>query len=169
MRERERERCLKCVSIVKWFYFLSAAVRDNTSTRNKNPGRNNNKKNSNSKQRVNANKRKQSQQQQAVTAVKEAPAKPAKTTPAEIKKRTKPAAAAVEAAANASSTNSSSDSSGAPAQCSPPKDLAPSRLCKTTYNTTAPMYGVSLTSGQPVTIVQKFPDLLQQVVYETCE
>lgn len=24
------------------------------------------------------------------------------------------------------------------------------------------MYGVSLTSGQPVTIVQKFPDLLQQ-------
>ena len=31
------------------------------------------------------------------------------------------------------------------------------------------MYGVSLTSGQPVTIVQKFPDLLQQVIYETCE
>lgn len=28
------------------------------------------------------------------------------------------------------------------------------------------MYGVSLTSGQPVTIVQKFPDLLQQVVFE---
>ncbi|XP_075233196.1 uncharacterized protein LOC142331286 isoform X2 [Lycorma delicatula] len=45
----------------------------------------------------------------------------------------------------------------------------PSRLCKTRYNTTAPMYGVSLTSGQPVTIVQKFPDLLQQVVYEVCE
>ncbi|XP_073983406.1 uncharacterized protein [Rhodnius prolixus] len=44
-----------------------------------------------------------------------------------------------------------------------------SRLCKTRYNTTAPMYGVSLTSGQPVTIVQKFPDLLQQVVYEVCE
>lgn len=42
----------------------------------------------------------------------------------------------------------------------------PSRLCKTRYNTTAPMYGVSLTSGQPVTIVQKFPDLLQQVVFE---
>ncbi|KAJ8917557.1 hypothetical protein NQ315_005606 [Exocentrus adspersus] len=39
----------------------------------------------------------------------------------------------------------------------------PARLCKTRYNTTAPMYGVSLTSGQPVTIVQKFPDLLQQV------
>jgi hypothetical protein len=37
------------------------------------------------------------------------------------------------------------------------------------YNTTAPMYGVSLTSGQPVTIVQKFPDLLQQVVFEVCE
>ncbi|XP_044743447.1 uncharacterized protein LOC123305718 [Chrysoperla carnea] len=43
------------------------------------------------------------------------------------------------------------------------------RLCKTRYNTTAPMYGVSLTSGQPVTIVQKFPDLLQQVVFEVCE
>ncbi|KAJ2939667.1 hypothetical protein O0L34_g14385 [Tuta absoluta] len=36
-------------------------------------------------------------------------------------------------------------------------------------NATAPMYGVSLTSGQPVTIVQKFPDLLQQVVFEVCE
>ncbi|KAL1497493.1 hypothetical protein ABEB36_008447 [Hypothenemus hampei] len=45
----------------------------------------------------------------------------------------------------------------------------PSRLCKTRYNTTAPMYGVSLTSGQPVTIVQKFPDLLQQVVFEVCD
>lgn len=44
----------------------------------------------------------------------------------------------------------------------------PPRLCKTRYNTTAPMYGVSLTSGQPVTIVQKFPDLLQQVVFEVC-
>ncbi|GAB6030674.1 hypothetical protein CHUAL_007529 [Chamberlinius hualienensis] len=42
------------------------------------------------------------------------------------------------------------------------------RLCKTTYNTTAPLYGVSLTSGEPVTIVQKFPDLLQQVIFETC-
>lgn len=46
---------------------------------------------------------------------------------------------------------------------------APPRLCRSSYNTTAPMYGVSLTSGQPVTIVQKFPDLLQQVIYETCE
>ena len=45
----------------------------------------------------------------------------------------------------------------------------PSRLCATTFNTTAPMYGVSLTSGKPVTIVQKFPDLLQQVVFETCK
>lgn len=43
------------------------------------------------------------------------------------------------------------------------------RLCKTRYNTTAPLYGVSLTSGQPVTIVQKFPDLLQQVIFEVCE
>lgn len=46
---------------------------------------------------------------------------------------------------------------------------ASARLCRTRYNTTAPMYGVSLTSGQPVTIVQKFPDLLQQVVFEVCE
>ncbi|KAK0182809.1 hypothetical protein PV327_000906 [Microctonus hyperodae] len=45
----------------------------------------------------------------------------------------------------------------------------PARLCKTRYNTTAPMYGVSLTNGHPVTIVQKFPDLLQQVVFEVCE
>ena len=45
----------------------------------------------------------------------------------------------------------------------------PSRLCPTTYNTTAPLYGVSLTSGRPVTIVQKFPDLLQQVVYQVCK
>ena len=45
----------------------------------------------------------------------------------------------------------------------------PARLCKTSFNTTAPLYGVSLTSGNPVTIVQKFPELLQQVVYETCE
>ena len=45
----------------------------------------------------------------------------------------------------------------------------PSRLCKTEFNTTAPLYGVSLTSGEPVTIVQKFPDLLQQVVFETCQ
>lgn len=46
---------------------------------------------------------------------------------------------------------------------------SPPRLCRSSYNTTAPMYGVSLTSGQPVTIVQKFPDLLQQVIYETCD
>ena len=47
--------------------------------------------------------------------------------------------------------------------------MSPSSISRSTYNTTAPMYGVSLTSGQPVTIVQKFPDLLQQVIYETCE
>ncbi|CAG0895662.1 unnamed protein product [Darwinula stevensoni] len=47
--------------------------------------------------------------------------------------------------------------------------VVPSRLCRTKYNTTAPLYGVSLTSGQTVTIVQKFPDLLQQVIYEVCE
>jgi len=45
----------------------------------------------------------------------------------------------------------------------------PPRLCPTSYNTSAPMYGISLTSGQPVTIVQKFPDLLQQVVYQVCK
>lgn len=45
----------------------------------------------------------------------------------------------------------------------------PTRVCQTRYNTTAPLYGISLTSGQPVTIVQKFPDLLQQVIYEVCE
>ncbi|XP_055912321.1 uncharacterized protein LOC129946228 isoform X2 [Eupeodes corollae] len=55
--------------------------------------------------------------------------------------------------------------SPSPSQCRG----TPARLCKTRYNTTAPMYGVSLTSGQPVTIVQKFPDLLQQVVFEVCE
>jgi len=45
----------------------------------------------------------------------------------------------------------------------------PAKLCESSYNTTAPMYGISLTSGQPVTIVQKFPDLLQQVVYQVCK
>ncbi|CAG5058642.1 unnamed protein product [Parnassius apollo] len=50
-----------------------------------------------------------------------------------------------------------------------PNACGGARLCRTRYNTTAPMYGVSLTSGQPVTIVQKFPDLLQQVVFEVCE
>lgn len=45
----------------------------------------------------------------------------------------------------------------------------PARLCKSSFNTTAPMFGVSLTSGKPVTVVQIFPDLLQQVVYETCD
>merc|ERR1712050_516955 len=48
-------------------------------------------------------------------------------------------------------------------------ESTPSRLCKSTFNTTAPMYGVSLTSGEPVTIVQIFPDLLQQVVFEMCD
>jgi len=56
-------------------------------------------------------------------------------------------------------------SSSGSSSCSTPGN----RLCKTRYNTTAPMYGVSLTSGLPVTIVQKFPDLLQQVIYEVCD
>ena len=146
---------------------LSAAVRDsNNSNRSKNPGRHKNK---NNKQRVSgSNKRKQQPAERP--AVKEAQAKPAKTTPAaptETKAKKKPTPEAVaertgdQGAANSSSSNSSP-------QCNI-ENRAPSRLCKTTYNTTAPMYGVSLTSGQPVTIVQKFPDLLQQVVYETCE
>jgi len=54
------------------------------------------------------------------------------------------------------------------AQCET-TESTPSRLCKSTFNTTAPMYGVSLTSGKPVTVVQIFPDLLQQVIYETCD
>ncbi|XP_042869835.1 uncharacterized protein LOC122251781 [Penaeus japonicus] len=64
------------------------------------------------------------------------------------------------------STTSSSSSSSTTSAC--PKG-PPARMCQTRYNTTAPMYGVSLTSGQPVTIVQKFPDLLQQVIFEVCE
>ncbi|KAF2357038.1 Spaetzle, partial [Trinorchestia longiramus] len=44
----------------------------------------------------------------------------------------------------------------------------PAQLCPTKYNTTAPMWGRSLTSGQRVTIVQKFPDLLQQVIFHEC-
>jgi len=56
-----------------------------------------------------------------------------------------------------------------PPSCVPVDQITPARLCKSTFNTTAPMYGVSLTSGEPVTIVQIFPDLLQQVVYEMCD
>ena len=56
-----------------------------------------------------------------------------------------------------------------PQTCVPDDEITPATLCKSTYNTTAPMYGVSLTSGEPVTIVQIFPDLLQQVVFEKCE
>lgn len=56
-----------------------------------------------------------------------------------------------------------------PQTCVPDNEMTPARLCKSTFNTTAPMYGVSLTSGEPVTIVQIFPDLLQQVVFEMCD
>jgi len=56
-----------------------------------------------------------------------------------------------------------------PQTCVPDDEITPATLCKSTYNTTAPMYGVSLTSGEPVTIVQIFPDLLQQVVFEKCD
>jgi len=56
-----------------------------------------------------------------------------------------------------------------PPACVNVDQITPARLCKSTFNTTAPMYGVSLTSGEPVTIVQIFPDLLQQVVYEMCD
>lgn len=44
----------------------------------------------------------------------------------------------------------------------------PAQLCPTKFNTTAPMWGTSLTSGKRVTIVQKFPDLLQQVIFHEC-
>ncbi|CAL4076753.1 unnamed protein product [Meganyctiphanes norvegica] len=79
------------------------------------------------------------------------------------------AGAAVKSASSSSrvSTSSSFSTSTGSADACPPGP--PARLCKTRYNTTAPMYGVSLTSGQPVTIVQKFPDLLQQVIFEVCE
>ena len=70
---------------------------------------------------------------------------------------------------SASKTAASSDNANDKHSQCKSDNLTPSRLCKTTFNTTAPLYGVSLTSGQPVTIVQKFPDLLQQVVYEMCE
>ncbi|KPI98034.1 PREDICTED: uncharacterized protein LOC106125434 [Papilio xuthus] len=67
--------------------------------------------------------------------------------------------------------NRTARASNIPSGLSPanPHTCGSARLCRTRYNTTAPMYGVSLTSGQPVTIVQKFPDLLQQVVFEVCE
>uniref|UniRef100_T1JII9 Uncharacterized protein n=1 Tax=Strigamia maritima TaxID=126957 RepID=T1JII9_STRMM len=47
-------------------------------------------------------------------------------------------------------------------------NITTARLCQTEFNTTVPMYGISMTSGEPVTIVQKFPNLLQQIVYEEC-
>ncbi|XP_042234268.1 uncharacterized protein LOC121874248 [Homarus americanus] len=65
-----------------------------------------------------------------------------------------------------SSTTTTTSSSSSSSSCPPGP---PARLCQTRFNTTAPMYGLSLTSGQPVTIVQKFPDLLQQVIFEVCE
>jgi len=67
------------------------------------------------------------------------------------------------------SSGSQSVQSTAGGGCSQQGSTVPARLCRSTFNTTAPMYGVSLTSGKPVTIVQIFPDLLQQVVYETCD
>ncbi|KAK3879771.1 hypothetical protein Pcinc_015690 [Petrolisthes cinctipes] len=74
----------------------------------------------------------------------------------------------VKASSSSTTTvSSSSSSSSSSSPTCPPGP--PARLCKTRYNTTAPMYGISLTSGKPVTIVQKFPDLLQQVIFEVCE
>lgn len=67
------------------------------------------------------------------------------------------------------STTSTPVSVEKPQTCLPDNQITPARLCKSTFNTTAPLYGVSLTSGKPVTIVQIFPDLLQQVVYEMCD
>lgn len=77
------------------------------------------------------------------------------------------AGASVKQSSSRVSTSSSFSTSQGNSEACPPGP--PARLCKTRYNTTAPMYGVSLTSGQPVTIVQKFPDLLQQVIFEVCE
>ncbi|CAG7731286.1 unnamed protein product [Allacma fusca] len=67
------------------------------------------------------------------------------------------------------STNNEGSETTATIPEPPLEGCVPSRLCASTYNTTAPLYGVSLTSGQPVTIVQKFPDLLQQVVFQVCK
>lgn len=74
----------------------------------------------------------------------------------------------------ATSDNSTSPADATPADATPESTATcggdtPARLCKSSFNTTAPLYGVSLTSGKPVTVVQIFPDLLQQVVYETCD
>ncbi|XP_022236213.1 uncharacterized protein LOC106476716, partial [Limulus polyphemus] len=43
------------------------------------------------------------------------------------------------------------------------------RLCSSEINTTAPLFGKSMTSGKTVAIIQKFPNFLQQVVYDVCE
>jgi len=51
------------------------------------------------------------------------------------------------------SSDNSTQTGEKPAACSGGGDT-PARLCKSSFNTTAPMYGVSLTSGKPVTIVQ---------------
>ena len=74
-----------------------------------------------------------------------------------------------EAENSTSTTEATTESDAKPQTCVPDNEITPPRMCKSTFNTTAPMYGVSLTSGEPVTIVQIFPDLLQQVVYEMCE
>ena len=77
---------------------------------------------------------------------------------------------AEETTSNESDENSTAQKEDVrPQTCVPDDEITPATLCKSTYNTTAPMYGVSLTSGEPVTIVQIFPDLLQQVVFEKCE
>lgn len=79
---------------------------------------------------------------------------------------------AEQQAGNATATTETppkKDPEDRPQTCVPDNEITPARLCKSTFNTTAPMYGVSLTSGEPVTIVQIFPDLLQQVVFEMCE
>lgn len=70
---------------------------------------------------------------------------------------------------NSTTTTTETPDVERPKTCVPDNEITPARLCKSTFNTTAPMYGVSLTSGEPVTIVQIFPDLLQQVVYEMCD
>lgn len=74
--------------------------------------------------------------------------------------------ASTRTAASAGAPRSTSGRSiNATASCGP---APPAQLCPTKFNTTAPMWGTSLTSGERVTIVQRFPDLLQQVIFHEC-
>lgn len=92
------------------------------------------------------------------------PSSPARAVASSVQENLVRMSTSVKSSTSTSTMSSSSSSSSTACPKGPP-----ARMCQTRYNTTAPMYGVSLTSGQPVTIVQKFPDLLQQVIFEVCE